>query len=382
MVHFAAKIAARLSLILQRKKLSRPFDPSRITSILFVEFCRLGDVVTMLPVIESFRSFFPQARIAVAVDQRYQELFNMLPAVNSVYSLDRTNSLTGFLEARRVLRARHFDLVCSMSPSARNSLLTLGTHSSAKVGYFDVHDSMTPFLNHSKVHGIGLKLAVSEQYYMENIGDRAAKICRALGIPFAGTVRFEIPPETRTKVRDFLVRFGYGETRLLVVIHPFAGWEYRQWQLSQYAVVAQGMIKRHSAWVVFIGTKEESYGMQEFRETIPGIDDIAFFDSSDAGALTALLARAGLFIGNDSGPLHLASALGIPTIGLFGPASPSLTGPQTHQDIGLFHQVECSPCNQFKCVRPDDPCINLITTEEVLGAAQSILGRVAPTGRP
>lgn len=382
MYHLAAKILTRWLLFLQQKRPSRPFDSSRITSILFMEFSRLGDGVAMLPVIESFRSFFPQARIAVAVDQRYRELFSMVPAVNSVCSFDRTNSLTGFLAARRALRAGHFDLVCSMSPSARNSLLTLGTHSSAKVGYFDVHDSMTPFLNHSKVDGIGVKLAVGEQYHMENIGDRGAKICRALGIPFTGTVRFEIPPETRAKVHDFLVRSGYEEIRPLVVIHPFAGWEYRQWPLSQYAVVAQEMVKRHSAWVVFIGTKEESYRMQEFRETNPGISDIAFFDSSDAGALTALLARAGLFIGNDSGPLHLASVMGIPTVGLFGPASPSLTGPQTHQDIGLFHQVECSPCNQIKCVRPDDPCINLITTEEVLGALQIILARVAPSGRP
>ncbi|MGA2624072.1 MAG: glycosyltransferase family 9 protein [Bacteroidota bacterium] len=382
MYHLAAKILTRWLLFLQQKRPSGPFDPSQITSILLVEFSRLGDVVTMFPVIESFRSSFPQAKIAVAVDRRYQELFNMLPAVNSVYSFDRTNSLSGFFEARRALRAGHFDLVCSMSPSARNSLLTLGTRSSAKVGYFDVHDSMTPFLNHSKVHGIGVELAVSEQYHLENIGDRAAKVCRALGIPFAGTVRFEIPPETRTKVRDFLARFGYGETQLLVVVHAFAGWEYRQWQLSQYAVVAQEMVERHSACVVFIGTQKESCKMQEYRKAFPQIGAIPFFDSSDTGALTALLARAGLFIGNDSGPLHLASAMGVPTVGLFGPASPSLTGPQTHQDIGLFHRVECSPCNQIKCVRPDDPCINLIAAEEVLGAVETILAGLAPIGRP
>ncbi len=306
----------------------------------------------------------------------------MLPAVNSVYSFDRTNSLVGFLRARRALRAGHFDLVCSMSPSARNSLFTLGTRSSRKVGYFDIHDSMTPFLNRSTVNGIGVKLTVGEQYHMENIGDRAAKICRALGVRFTETVCFEIPPETRTKVHEFLVRSGYRETHPLVVIHPFAGWEYRRWPLSRYAVVAQEMIKRYSAWVAFIGTGEESWKMQEYRKAFPQIDAIPCFESSDTGALAALLARAGLFIGNDSGPLHLASALGIPTVGLFGPASPSLTGPRTRKDTCLFHQVECSPCNQLKCIRPEDPCINLITMEEVLGAVQSILGRAAANGKP
>ena len=302
----------------------------------------------------------------------------MFPAVNSVYSSGRTNSLRGFLDAGRRLRARHFDLVCSMSPSARNALVTLGTRSSAKVGYFDVHDSITPFLDHSKVDGIGVQLVSSEQYHLENIGIRAAKICRSLGIPFARAVHFQIPQAAQKGVGDFLARHRYDGARPLVVIHPFAGWEYRQWHLSQYGLVAQEIVRRYSASVVFAGTREESSKLQEFQKAFPEIVQVPFFDFSDAGALTALLARAGLFIGNDSGPLHLASAVGIPSIGLFGPASPALTGPQTDRTVCLFHQVECSPCNQFRCVRPDNPCINLITPKEVLDAVQTILGRGQP----
>jgi ADP-heptose:LPS heptosyltransferase len=89
--------------------------------------------------------------------------------------------------------------------------------------------------------------------------------------------------------------------------------------------------------------------------------------------LAKIIAGAKLFIGSDSGPLHLAAAVGTPSVGLFGPASPEITGPLVTMNSYLYKKVECSPCNQKDCVRKWNPCISLISVDEVFEAVNRFL---------
>jgi heptosyltransferase-2 len=104
---------------------------------------------------------------------------------------------------------------------------------------------------------------------------------------------------------------------------------------------------------------------------------VRFFPSADILKTAALLRDADLFIGNDSGPLHLAALLEVPLIGLFGPASPELTAPLSARGSFLYHQVACSPCSQTVCIMPDNSCMRRITPEDVLTAVAEELERAS-----
>lgn len=373
MLKISAKILTRSLFLWQSRRKKTTFDPTSVKSILFVELTRLGDVVTILPTIHAFRSACPKAMLFVAVQSQYKELFQFIPAVDVVYGIDGSGSLGSFLNAVKQLQTQSFDLVCSMSPSSRNSLMTLCTTSKMKVGYFSFHDTMTPFLHISPLESIGVQLLRQEVYAMENITRRPQKVCTALGIPVQNNIQWNIPESRVRQMKEKLKAEGYQEEAPLILIHPFSEWNFRQWSTANFLTLAENLVKQHSGWVVLIGKEEEwekvnTAACQTRRRIIR-------FSTLGVTEISVLITMASLFVGNDSGPLHLASSFGIPAIGLFGPAPPELTATESKKNMYIYHRVECSPCRQIQCVRPEQPCMSLITQEEVLQAAQTLLGR-------
>lgn len=101
---------------------------------------------------------------------------------------------------------------------------------------------------------------------------------------------------------------------------------------------------------------------------------VQFFPSSDVLDTAAMIQGAGLFVGNDSGPLHLAALLGVPVVGLFGPAPPERTAPFASRGVFMYRQVACSPCTQTTCAMPGNSCMNRIAVQEVFDVASGLLG--------
>jgi ADP-heptose:LPS heptosyltransferase len=120
--------------------------------------------------------------------------------------------------------------------------------------------------------------------------------------------------------------------------------------------------------VVVLGAASERSKMEPLRHELSGVTGVHFalLDRIDEACM--MIHDAEVFVGGDSGPLHLATLFGIPVVGLYGPASPALTAPRSAMALYLFHALECSPCSQRLCVRPDDPCMHHISEEEVHAA--------------
>jgi ADP-heptose:LPS heptosyltransferase len=194
-----------------------------------------------------------------------------------------------------------------------------------------------------------------------------------LGLSVSDTILKLSAPKLFTNQAEMLLkRLGINQVPF-AIIHPFSGWFYRSWSIENFEIVANRLTEEgiHS---ILIGSKADADTLaakMEFKRNVH-----LLFDESLA-AVIGLIGKASLFIGNDSGPLHLATALGIPCVGMYGPASPTLTAPRSNKNIYLYKQVECSPCNQTHCIRQHDPCINLISSGDVVHAAISILKREA-----
>jgi predicted lipopolysaccharide heptosyltransferase III len=160
----------------------------------------------------------------------------------------------------------------------------------------------------------------------------------------------------------------------IVCVHPGAAWRPRAWRPERFAAVADWIQEHYHAQVLFVGSSEERDIEAAVRATAKGRRAFWLAGELTWQELAVLLERARLLIGNDSGPAHVAAALGIPSVVLFGPQEPGRFRPWSERSIVLHHRVHCCPCRQVVCVHPENPCVNLIELEEVKTHVRRILG--------
>lgn len=340
----------------------KPFDKTRINNILFIEVSKLGDVVALLPTIRCFQQNIPKAQLHFAVDTRYVSVVRTFVPSAVIYSLDKTDSFSGILSAVQSLLEIRFDLICSMSPSLRNAFLAFRLNSTFKAGYFESYSAYTPFLFKNHIKSYGISKTHSQTFYKENIEERGLKICKHLQMELNRHILFSKP--VNVPISNSIEKSSIAKSPF-VVMHPFSGWEYRNWKAERYAELAKQIIRETGFNVVIIGSENEKIESEKLKTSIMHPGKVFPIFNHNLDDMIAIISKSKIFIGNDSGPLHLASALNIPSIGLFGPATPALTAPKKLDNFYFHKKVDCCPCDQTKCVRPDSPCIDLITVQEV-----------------
>jgi ADP-heptose:LPS heptosyltransferase len=350
-------------------------DFSAVHSLLVVELTRLGDVLAMLPVMRLLAQQFPDARISLLVDGQYASFLNALDLPCAVYGVERPETVRGFMRAVSLARKLNADLALSMSPPKRNAAVTLASGAARKVGYLTYVDSLTPYLKSTPIEAIGCSLQYYESYGMENIEERSLKVCRALGVQTDGARRgIAVNATVWNRERDALLGERKLPRRPFIVLHPFSGWTFRSWPLERFMEVAETIRARLPEYeVVFLCEKSEAPQLAPVQHRYEESRAVHVIVSDDLVRTSIVLKEAALFVGNDSGPLHLAAALGTRVVGLFGPATPALTAPRSAQGRFLYERVECSPCDQCVCVRPERSCMTLISTADVVRSLLALL---------
>lgn len=328
----------------------------------------MGDVVSIIPALKCMMWNLPHCSFTIAVDKKYKgifEYFISLGLLNSnkikIIPNDKTDTIKGLISAKEGLKNYFFDLICSMSPSFRNAFLTLKLRAKYKIGFFRSNSFFTPFLEDNIIEAYGISDFSSYAFKKENIEERGIKICAALG--------FDLKLKNIYDKKDLRVITN----NPYIVLHPLSGWEYRNWKIENYAQIIDNIIEITQIKVVIIGSEEEKLFGERLKGLTKNKANITTLFEEKLETVMQYLSNALLFIGNDSGPLHLASALGVQAVGLFGPAPPELTAPQNKQNFYFYKKVDCSPCEQINCIRPADPCMNLIQVDEVTQKAVELI---------
>jgi ADP-heptose:LPS heptosyltransferase len=338
-------------------------DPAQIGCI---ELSRMGDVLAMLPALRLLRASFPSSKITVVVQQSYAEFLRRLAIVDEVIGIGNRS----IHQTVHILRDRNVTLTCSMSPATTNACCAL-LGARAAIGYLGPPLTLPGILDRNAVTGIGAEI-IREEFHMENLYTRGVKICRSLGItdePQSSNITIDSDWENTSldvlRALDLTTHSDY------IVLHPFAGWEFRAWPAERWRQMLEILIRATPNECVLISSKGERTRL----ETIAKENHrVRYAVGLPMEHLAVLLKRSAGYIGNDSGPLHVAAALGVPTVGLFGPAAPKFTGPPGDHSAYLFRQLECSPCSQQRCVRPHNSCMMQLDTESVLDAIEKLFG--------
>ena len=304
---------------------------------------RIGDVVLSIPVLEAIRLRWPDAYLAMLVHPYAREVLAGNPSLDAILTDDPTGAdhgATGFWRQIGRLRVQRFDTALLLMPTARLAwmLFLAGIPRRISVG-------------HKLYHTLTLTRSVSRNGYipLRHEADYCLDLARAIGAP-SETTRASVflTDKERQEARDRLATAG-ASGRPVVGIHPGNGRSAPNWVPERYGVLARNVIERFGGTVVVTGSPGEQ-ALVEGMKLAPAGSMLSFTGQLSLRQLMAVIAEMDVLVSSSTGPMHLAAALGIPTISLFCPLSarsPQRWGPLSDQsEILLPPSGECATCDR------------------------------------
>lgn len=336
--------------------------------ILIVRTDRIGDVVLSTPVIKALRDAYPASFIAMMVSPYTKDMVEGNPYLDETILFDKDSRHKGFWSSMRfalALKKKRFDLVLVLHPTNRVHLVTFFAGIPRRVGF-------------NRKFGFLLtdKISHQKQFGEKHESEYNLDFVRFLGIdPKDKSLFVPVSCDAEKWVDELLSRAGIKETDRLLVIHPGASCPSKIWPNDRFALVADRLIERYGFKVfVIAGMKDKALAQQVVNRMHHPVTSLA--GENSLSQLTSLLRRSHLFISNDSGPVHIASALGLPLISLMARNEPGLSpkrwGPLGQRSRMLHKQVGCVRCLAHRCEK-EFACLKAISVEEVLEAADFLL---------
>ncbi|HYN09500.1 MAG TPA: glycosyltransferase family 9 protein [Vicinamibacterales bacterium] len=358
-------------------------SPDRIRRVLLMRLERIGDLLMVLDAIRDARTAWPDAEIDLAVGSWNVPIARLIPEVTRVEVADapwlaRANadvSVGALLARAHAWRRHHYDVVVNFEPDIRSNFLAWLTGAPRRFGYWT---------------GGGGRLLTDADTYAPttHVSVNARQlIARATGRPSPtqdqSTAAHLIPSPEAAAAADKVLQ---GRPGPLIGVHASGGRESKQWHLDRFAAVARKLAETRNATIVLTGAPGDRPLVDAVRRGLEGVPMIDASGTLDLPALGALLARLDLLITGDTGPMHLAAAVGTPLVALFGPSNPLRYGPLgIHQRI-LRIDLPCSPCGRVRlppkrCRGHVPDCLDGISVDTVVAAANDLLD-TTPARRP
>jgi predicted lipopolysaccharide heptosyltransferase III len=352
-----------------------------IRSILLVRLRLIGDVVFTTPVIRALKRRYPEATLVYLVEPVAAPVVAANPDLDEVIVVPRTRGLQRLADDVRLarqLRARRFDCAIDLHGGPRSSWLTWASRAPIRVGY-DV-----PGRTWMYTHVAHRPRVLRPRHSVENQWD----LLTALDAEFASPdpaidrVTMAVEPGARARLDARLRQLGVPADAQVVVLHVSAGNPFRRWPESSFSALAAGLIESGPRWVILTsGPSDHEAASRVLAETRRRVgaaaDRIVDGEGLTLSELRALMDRAALFVGGDSGPLHMAATSDVPVVGLYGPTLTERSAPWRPRSIPTISidggTLPCRPCEQHVCVPGDFRCLSGIDPARVLDAARQLL---------
>jgi len=330
--------------------------------ILVVKLRYVGDVLLATPVLSRLREGFPKAHLTILVNPGTDDVVQGHPALDDVVVLERGNWARQWRFVRD-LRSRRFDVVIDLTDSDRSAILSRLTGAPIRLGY----NSEGRWRGHFYT-----RIVEADRFAMHQVRYHLAAT-EALGLtgpPLAPVLT--IPSEARSAAIHLLRGVGIEDSRPLVCLHAGARWWFKSWPAERFAALADLIQTETSAQALFLGGEQERSAAGKITEAMKS-PFRSLIGRTDLPQLGAVLARAILMVSNDNGPMHMAAALRVPVIGLFGPSDPAVWGPWGEGHHVFYKGLDCRACFHPDCFRGEQNCMRLITLEEVWEAVRARL---------
>lgn len=351
-------------------------------SVLIVKPSSLGDIIHTLPVVHALKRCFRACWIGWIVQEVYAPLLAQDPAVDRIYPISISSTSEPAAGRRAYLRAlretvatlrslRHqlrqapYDLILDLHASLRSGLLSLSNPGGVRIGFADARELNPLFQRH--------RLPVPSDCV--HAQDKNLLFASHLGCtPSVEDFYLCTGEEADRRAGDFLATNQVAAAEPLIYLHAAARWQTKFWPQEQWAALAD-RLQGEGLRVIFGGSKGERSYLASIRERMTTPPVLAAGEL-DLPANAALLKRCALYIGLDSGPMHMAALAGVPVVALFGPTHPERVGPyRVAHRIVRDTSLSCLGCRKRSCEHLS--CMGGITVAQVHAAARQLLPQTA-----
>jgi len=329
-----------------------------------VRLRRIGDIVMTTPAITALHEALPSVLITYTIEMPYRELIEGNPHVDRTIILPRPLGWKNFLRVVRKIRKERFDAAIDFHGGPTASLVTLFSGARLKIGYRlkyrrFVYDIAIPRGSQAgRIHSV----------------ENHINLIRALGLRIPSSPPLLLPESSeqeKKKIRDFLSGNDLEESRIAVV-HVGAGNKFREWGVSRWVKFLSILLKNHDIKIVLIGTSGEGGTASQILDEQPS-SVFSLVGKLTLKELKELIAKSCLYVGPDSGPMHIAASTSTPIVSLFGPNLSAYNAPWQARSFIIEKELNCRPCDQRTCVSGDFRCMQMITPEEVYAACTPFL---------
>ncbi len=352
--------------------------------ILIVKLSSIGDVVQTLPALYALRKGFEKNGVKARIDWLVEEVASRVlsgnPLIDNVIVVRNRGWRTHLMEnikTARLLASARYDMVLDFQGLFKSGVWVWLSKGKRRIGFSNARELSRIFFNEKLPPYDPDRHAV----------DRYLDLARYAG-GLSGQAVFPIYTglEEKKRVEGILKDSGIagqGETGLhrwqpFFVIAARARWATKEWKDDALAEVAKAVTQASGMRAVLVGGREDRAGLEGLKESI-GSRAVNLAGLTTLKELAALMKTASFVLTVDSGPMHIASAVGAPTVALFGPTAPWRTGPYggctpgSRKNIIIRKELNCSPCFKKRC--PDARCMKEITAEEVIRAIEGLLNK-------
>ena len=346
----------------------KEFDRESTRSVLIISLKRVGDVILSLPAFRAIKESLPKSQVTVFADSYTKDILERIPYIDAVVPYGKDSSFLKKAKQVRKLSYNSFDLAVDLTCdyTVEGALWTWLSGAKFRVGY-DIwkrgllfHRPVEPA--RGAIHAIDEIMNVAQSIGLET-EDKSLNISAS--------------EEATDTVKKFLQDRGVKSDTLLIGIHPGGYYPTQRWLTERFAEVADKLTEKHKARIVLIGGPKEEKITQGI--TLQMASQALVFLNKPLGDLLSLLQSCHLLICNNSGPLHMATALGTLTVSTMGPTLPERWWPQGKGHIVLRKDLPCVPCNEGHCRIKTLECMKSITVEDVLKAAETQILKIKKT---
>lgn len=350
---------------LRLMKPAPPYDASKIKNILVVRPDRIGDLILATPVLYNLRQHFPEANIALLIQKQNQDLVSNNHNINQLLTINKPGIMVSFRNNLiRRLKISKFDLAIVLYSSFWSCLLVFLSGIPQRLGY-DFHGS--GFL-------LTLKLKYQCREVIKHEVDVNLDLLSVIGVRVQKKeLEISLDPQAEVRMDKFLENNGVLPAVRIAVIHPGAYEEYIRWEISGFAAVADILIDDYKMAVIILGGPGEeeivNKMMTLMKNKAISATGIRLVET------VALIKRAQVFIGNSTGPMHIAAALKVPAVAIFGNVHPldcfQKWGPYGTRSVVAHKDVDCKNCQPAEC--SDYRCMQEIEVEDVIEAVKRLI---------
>lgn len=344
------------------------FSGSSIKKILVIRLDRIGDMVMSTPIFRALKEKWPEDQITVLTNPVNRNIVINNPFIDHILVYDRENkhkSMSDRLLFFRSIREGNFDLVIDpyLDYELKTSFLTRFIGKKFRLGFeFAGRGIFYNIRYQSNAFPVSAEERHMVDYYLDLITCLGIEAKQRQPEMFLST-------DEKENAYKLLEKAGVNAESKIIGIHPGGNYQSQRWSVKKFAAVSDHLITNYDAIVVLFAGQAEKQLLSEFRDyavkTPPFLNDLGLRE------FMAVLSHCNLFLCNNSGPLHIATALNIPTVSTMGPTIPHHWWPRGNNHIVLRKDLDCSPCKKGICKTHE--CMEQIETDDFLSAVEKQL---------